>query len=260
MSIGPDAGLDLAYRSIDMTVQADDKPDLAELLARLDELRQAERRAVSARMVSVAGHLIGTPLNVIAGRAALIRTNPTPDGIEENVRRIEEQVERLALRIRRLIDYFSLVEPRAKPGSVGDVLEECRRLYGPVSEHLGVGLSFSAQGVEPCRVESSLASLVLTTLIALGVRTTAAGQSIEVRATEHGPRTVRFELLLPGLEAPPKNFERLDPPEHGQRYDAGALETLWTCLGLARRAGGSLDVVKAESGAGVTIRFECAHG
>jgi len=234
--------------------------EVGELLARLDQLRSAERRAVSARMVSVAGHLIGTPLNVIAGRAALIRTNPAPEAVEENVRRIEEQVERLALRIRRLIDYFGLVEPAATPQSVGELFESCARLYVPMAEHLGLELRFSAQGVEPCRVESSLASLVLTTLLALGLRTTAAGDAIEVRAIEHGPKTVRFELALPGLPEPPKNFERFDPPEHGQRYDAGALEALWTCLGLARRAGGSLDVVKAESGRGVMIRFECAHG
>src|SRR4051812_5602618 len=112
-----------------MTVQAPEKPELPALLARLDELRRAERRAVSARMVSVAGHLIGTPLNVIAGRAALIRTNPTPEVVEENVRRIEEQVERLAQRIRRLIDYFGLAEPTSQLRSVGDVLDECLALY-----------------------------------------------------------------------------------------------------------------------------------
>src|SRR5213075_1661068 len=100
--------------------------DLALLLSRLDDLRHAERRAASARMVSVAGHLIGTPLNVIAGRAALIRSNPTPESVEENVRRIEEQVERLAQRIRRLIDYFGMGEPEAGSCSVGDLLEECR--------------------------------------------------------------------------------------------------------------------------------------
>jgi len=243
-----------------MTAQAGEKPDLAELLARFDELRQAERRAVSARMVSVAGHLIGTPLNVIAGRAALIRTNPTPEAIEENVRRIEEQVERLALRIRRLIDYFALGEPTAKPRTVGEVLEECRGLYEPIAQQLGVSLEFAAKGVEPCRVESSLSALVLTTLLGLALRTSRAGQSIVLNATEHGPKTVRFELTLPGLEPPPKNFERLDPPEHGLRYDAGALEALWTCLGLARRAGGVLDVVNDGSREGVLLGFECAHG
>ena len=211
-------------------------------------------------MVSVAGHLIGTPLNVIAGRASLIRSNPAPEAIEENVRRIEEQVERLAMRIRRLIDYFGLAEPSLERRSVGDVILECSELYGPVAELKGVALEIAVQGVEPLRIEASLSPLVLTTLLSLAVRTTAPGQSIPLVATEHGPKTVAFELGLPGLDAPPTNFDRLEPPEHGLRYDPGALEAFWTCLGLARRMGGALTVTKAASGTGVTVRFECAHG
>jgi signal transduction histidine kinase len=243
-----------------MAEQAPDKPDAAALLARLDTLRQAERRAASARMVSVAGHLIGTPLNVIAGRASLIRSNPTPEAVAENVRRIEEQVERLAMRIRRLIDYFGMAEPSHLRRSVGEVLDECVALYGPIAEVAGVTLQVSADGVEPLQLEASVPPLVLTTLLSLAVRSTAAGKIIQLNATEHGPKTVVFELTLPDLPAPPTNFERLEPPEHSSRYDAGALETFWICLGLARRIGGGLSLEKALAPVGVTVRFECAHG
>lgn len=243
-----------------MNAEAPDESDLALLLARLDNLRQAERRAASARMVSVAGHLIGTPLNVIAGRAALIRSNPAPEAIEENVRRIEEQVERLALRIRRLIDYFGLAEPSLARRPVGEVLAECEGLYRPVAELKGVALHVSAPGVESLLIESSLSQLVLTTLLSLAVRTTPAEQAVTLLATEHGPKTVAFELAMPGLEPPPSNFERLEPPEHGLRYDPGALETFWICLGLARRIGGGLTVRPAAVGSGLQVRFECAHG
>lgn len=242
-----------------MTAEVPETPDLAALLARLDGLREAERRAASARMVSVAGHLVGTPLNVIAGRAALIRSSTTPEAVEENVRRIEEQVERLALRLRRLIDYFGLAEPSIDRRTVGEVFDEVQAIYRPIAELKGVQLVVSASQVEPLRIEAEVPPLVLTTLLSLGVRTTAAGQSIRLAATEHGPRTVAFELDLPGLEVP-KNFERLEPPEHGLRYDPGTLETFWTCLGLARRIGGGLQVVPAASGVGVTVRFECTHG
>jgi signal transduction histidine kinase len=243
-----------------MTVQAPDKPDLATLLTRADELRQAERRAVSARMVSVAGHLVGTPLNVIAGRAALIRSNPTPESIEENVRRIEEQVERLALRIRRLIDYFGLVEPGIPRRTIGEVVGECEGLYRPTAELKGASLQATAGGLESLRIDGSFVPLVLTTLLSLGVRTASAGQTISLTVVERGPKTVAFELSLPGVEAPPKSFERLEPPEHGLRYDASALETFWVCLGLARRLGGALEVVGAEAATGVSVRFECGHG
>ena len=242
-----------------MSAEATDKPDLALLLARLDDLRQAERRAASARMVSVAGHLVGTPLNVIAGRAALIRSNLAPEAVEENVRRIEEQVERLALRIRRLIDYFGLAEPSRERRSVGEILDECQALYGPVAGLKGVTLAIARQHTEPLRIEAELVPLVLTTLLSLGVRTSVAGQTISLNVSEHGPKTVLFELHLPGLEVP-KNFERLEPPEHGIRYDPGTLEAFWTCLGLARRLGGALHVVEATSGGGVAVRFECGHG
>ncbi len=234
-------------------------PDLSTLLARLDDLRQAERRAVSARMVSVAGHLVGTPLNVIAGRAALIRTNPTPQGIEENVRRIEEQVERLALRIRRLIDYFGLAEPAAAQCSVGEVLEEAVAIYSAVGADKGVTLQANARGLESLQVDGVLTPLVLTTLLSLAVRTAAKGEDVTITLVERGPQMVGFEISCPGLEAPPKSFERLEPPEHGLRYDAGSLETLWVCVGLARRIGGGLEVTPAASGAGVTLRFDCAH-
>lgn len=235
-----------------------DKSDLATLLARADELRQAERRAVSARMVSVAGHLVGTPLNVIAGRAALIRSNPTPESIGENVRRIEEQVERLALRIRRLIDYFGLVDPGAARRSVADVLAECQALYRPTAEQKGVSFAVAAsEELETLRIDGSFAPVVLSALISLGVRTASVGQSIQVNVVERGPQLLAFELTLPGLEAPPKSFERLEPPEHGLRYDAGTLETLWMCLGLAKRMGGALEI--AAAGTGVEARFECTH-
>ncbi|HYQ28231.1 MAG TPA: hypothetical protein VER04_13465 [Polyangiaceae bacterium] len=239
---------------------APEKGDVAALLARADELRQAERRAVSARMVSVAGHLVGTPLNVIAGRAALIRTNPSPEAIEENIRRIEEQVERLALRIRRLIDYFGLADPSGARRSVGEVVDECEGLYRPIAELKGVSFEVTAQGLESLRVEGAVTPLVLTTMLSLGVRTATAGQKLTLNVVERGPTSVVFELGLPGVETPPKSFERLEPPDHGLRYDASTLETFWVCLGLARRVGGGLEVVGVESARGVTVRFECAQG
>lgn len=238
-----------------MSSQPPDPSDLAELLARLDELRGEERRAVSARMVSVAGHLIGTPLNVIAGRAALIRSNPSPEAIEENVRRIEEQVERLAQRIRRLIEHFGFPEPASKPRPVSEVLGECVRLYRPVAERRGVLLDVSVDGVDALLVEGSLASLVLTTLLSLAMRTTPVGQRVVLAASEDGPGRVSFDLVLPGLEPLSKNFERFEPPpERGARHDAGALEALWVCLGLARRSGGQLEVSGAPQG-GSQVRF-----
>ena len=238
---------------------APEKSDLPHLLARLDELREAERRAASARMVSVIAHLIGTPLNVIAGRAALLRSSPTPEAIDENVRRIEEQVERLSQRIRRLVDYFALAEPRTQPQPLGNVLAECRALYAPVAAARDVSFEVDVGRLEEQRVEGSLLPLLLTTLLSLAIRTAPPGVSVTLTASERGPTRLALSLSLPGIELPPGRLDRLDPPEHGVRYDVSALETLWICTALARRLGGGLEVVASESGQGVTSHLECPH-
>jgi signal transduction histidine kinase len=240
-----------------MSVPMPDKPDLALLLARSDDLRQAERRAASMRMVSITGHLIGTPLNIIAGRAALIRSNLSPDAVEGNVRRIEEQVERLSMRIRRLIDYFGLPEPPAGRRTVGEILDECREMYAPIAQLKGIQLRFCAEGVERVLIEAALSQLVLTTLLSLGIRRTTAGQCISLDASEQGTSALTFELVLPGLQAPPADFERLEPPERGVPYDPDALEVLSICVGLARRIGGGLSILASQPGAGMTVCFEC---
>lgn len=242
-----------------MTISVADRPHLATLLARLDDLRQAERRAASTRMVSVAGHLIGTPLNVIAGRAALIRSNLSPDAIEGNVRRIEEQVERLSLRIRRLIDYFGLPDAPAGHRSVSNVLSECSDLYLPIAELRGISLRISGEGVESAAMEATISPLLLTTLLSLAVRTTAAGQCIRLEASPEGASGLQFELSLPRIQVPLPQFERLDPPEHGQLHDPDALEVLSICSDLARRIGGGLSIQNLP-GAGMTVRFGCTRG
>src|SRR6201999_3525977 len=134
-------------------------------LALFDHLRQTELRATSSRVASVIGHLIGTPLNVIAGRAALIRSNPTAEYAVENARRIEEQVERLAQRIRRLIEYLTAPEPAGEPRPVGDIVADAIALYGPIAVQRGVHLTPPPDPVPDVSVDGTSALVVLTSLL-----------------------------------------------------------------------------------------------
>ena len=233
--------------------------DADRLLARLDELRKAERRAASARMVSVIGHLIGTPLNVIAGRAGLIRTNQAPEAIEENVRRIEEQVERLSLRIRRLVDYFGLADPPSKQQPLGQILGECRDLYAPIASSKQIELELSHGDLEEQHIEGTLLPVVLTALLSLAIASSPPGSKVVLAARERGPKLLLLELGMAGLSVPPGRLDRLEPPEPESHYDVGAFETLWICQGLARRLSGSLEVQAHASGQGVTVLLECPH-
>jgi signal transduction histidine kinase len=206
----------------------------------------------------VIGHIIGTPLNVIAGRAAMIRADPTGDAVMQNARRIEEQVERLARRIRRLIDYLTVPEPdKAGNISVARVMRAALALYVPIAAQRGVDID--VEGEPPAAMlDEACALVVLTSLLGLAARVAPKGERIVVSATESPLGGVQFELVIPGLKPPRARIDRLDPPdgEVGSAEEAERLQVLSVCFAIAQRHGGRVDV-KSRGKAGSVIRFEC---
>ncbi len=245
---------DLRYGTILATplrMPADSETDRR--LARLDQLFQLQRRASVSRVASMIGHLIGTPLQVIHGRAALIRVNPSGDATGEHARRIEEQVERLVLRIRRLIDFLTMAEADASPRAVSELLDETLGLYSPIAIQLNQELVVTA-APEHARVEGASALVVLTSLLSLAMRASAPGDRIELRTGERDNRVV-FELDAPGLPPPKARIDLLDPPDNDSGADAERIQVLSVCFDMVRRQSGRLNVKLRDAG-GSTIVVE----
>jgi signal transduction histidine kinase len=226
-------------------------------LARLDWLRSAERRAAISRVASIIAHLIGTPLNVIAGRAALIRANPSAESVDENARRIEEQVDRLAQRIRKLIEYLTSPEPETEPTPVGILVEEALALYEPIARQRGVTLR-TLPGAPTGTVEGNSTMVILTSLFSLASRHAPSTEIVELSFAPAQDHKLVFELAIPGLTVPNVPIDRLDPPENDDQASAEPLQVLSVCYAIARRSGGKLEVVAREA-ALTAIRFECAY-
>jgi signal transduction histidine kinase len=213
----------------------------------LDDLRQAERRAVSARVAAVIAHLIGTPLHVIAGRASLIRAAPADASVSENARRIEEQVDKLAKRIRALIDYLMGPESAPKEESVREVVDGALSLYGPIAEVRGLTLKLTGS-VPNASVEGTSALIVLTSLLSLATRVAPRGTTAELSVTLGPDERVAFELAVPGLVPPQGRIDSLEPPEQPETANVEELQVLSVCSAIVRRNGGQLEVVSVEGG------------
>ena len=97
-----------------MTREAPARESLLELY---DALAQHQLRDAGAEVAAAIAHAVGTPLNVISGRAELIRHDPS--NALAQVTRIEEQVKKLANGLRQLVDYLAVPDPRAaqRPGA-----------------------------------------------------------------------------------------------------------------------------------------------
>jgi hypothetical protein len=83
------------------------------LLELYDTLAQYQLRDAGAEVAAAIAHAVGTPLNVISGRAELIRHDPS--NALAQVARIEDQVKKLANGLRQLVDYLAVPDPRIPP-------------------------------------------------------------------------------------------------------------------------------------------------
>ncbi len=228
---------------------------LRDRLLLVDELRRAERHAIVSRLSSVFAHLIGTPLNVIAGRAALIKAQATGGAALENAVRIEQQVERLAFRIRRLIDYWTMVEVDHRLGHVPELVSDALALHAPVARARSVEITIVPEDLPQRSLERMSTLVVLTNLLSLSTLIAPAGSSIVLSVTEPDPDSVLFELTVPGFEPPASRIDRLDPPEEDHdRSRAERLQVLSVCHAVAEQRGAHLDVRSADR---AQIRFRC---
>jgi signal transduction histidine kinase len=221
----------------------------------IDRVRRVERRALAAQVVSVVGHFIGTPLNVIAGRAALIRRDPNPASIEENVHRIEEQVERLAQRMRRLIEYLgAAAETEIDLRPAGEVMADAVVLTAPIATYRGVSLQTPSEGLSD-PVDALYALAVLTSLLSLAANVAPSGSSIAFGAASE-PSCVRFRLAIPGMSPPETRIDRFEPPAERETNEPETLQVLTLCSALAQKSGGRVEVA-AEGSSKSIITFSC---
>ena len=273
-----------------MTQQA---PAAEALLELSEALAQRQLRDAGAEIASAIAHAVGTPLNVISGRAELIRHDPS--NALAQVARIEEQVKKLATGLRQIVDYLAVPEPppagapsaatsraaAAAPGAAGSVpvlpleivdaqavLRDAAALAEPVSRALGVDVAVDGAALSGARVErwhslGTLSSLVSAALRhAAGGRRAGAGPGAGDRvsiAGSLGPQGVTFELRVPGLGAIQgwqlEHFHPRPASAEGTEFH----RTMSICGTIVRGHGGRLQAEASPDGSSLIVRFSCRN-
>lgn len=265
-----------------MTHQSPARDALLELY---DALAQHQLRDAGAEVAAAIAHAVGTPLNVISGRAELIRHDPS--NALAQVARIEEQVKKLATGLRHLVDYLAVPDPRAaqrgpgpQPGAAEEALAvvEANTVVADVvalTEGLAraneVDVVADASALEGARVERWHALATLSSLVSCAIRQVGAhDRAAAPRAGSNGPNDaaririrgdvdnqgVVFELVVPGLAWVEgwqlEHFQaRPDPTECAEFH-----RTMSICAAVVRGHGGKL-LVEAPSTEALVVRFSC---
>ncbi len=169
------------------------------------QLRAAETLAVAGKLASALAHEVGTPLNIVSGRAEFLQMSTS---LDEAARRdlgiIVSQIDRISKIIRSLLDSVRPQKLEIQSTRLADVLDRILPLLNHPARRRGVAIVVSVPAdlpellADPGQLQQVLINLVLNGLdatpaggsITIGGRPAAAGGSrrgIAITVSDTGP-------------------------------------------------------------------------
>lgn len=113
--------------------------ETAERLSTLEQLRHADRLKTVGRLAAGIAHELGTPLNVVSGRAGLIASGKlSADEITVSADTIKSEADRITAIIRQLLDFARPGHAQRTMVDVGQLLHETVSLIEPLAEKRNV--------------------------------------------------------------------------------------------------------------------------
>jgi signal transduction histidine kinase len=238
--------------------------ETAARLAAVEQLRHADRLTTVGKLASGLAHELGTPLNIVGGRAAMIAAGEaTGDEIGDNARIIVEQTERMTQTIRQLLD-FARPRPAEKVRTdLQAMVVETVALLRPMAEKCGVQVVVSDHsGVVQAVADSGQIQQVIINLVVNAIQATARGGAVtislrdELARRPHAAapqRTLCLEVRDTGQGMEPETQARIfDPFFTTKDVGEGTGLGLSIAYGIVRDHGGWIDV-QSQPGRGTSM-------
>ena len=236
-------------------------------LALEQRLGQTEKLATIGQLAAEIAHEVGTPLNVIAGRARSIqRKAKDPDAVEKNAEIVAEQTARITRIIQRLLDFT-----RRKVGHTGKENVNLNELALTTMELLSGQFANAkvktkldrAEGLPRVAGDVDRLQQVMINLMLNAVQAMPDGGSlvVETRTTrrarpglEGGAEQafVSFSVKDSGVGIPADIRDKIFDPFYTTREGQGGTGLgLAVCSGIVKEHDGWIDVEDGEAGGSV---------
>lgn len=104
-------------------------------LKTLEQLRHADRLKTVGQLAAGLAHEVGTPLNVVSGRASMILSDPDmpPEKIAANANTIKTEADRISSIIQKLMDFARRSPLSMVQGDLKEVIVRAVDLIGPMA-------------------------------------------------------------------------------------------------------------------------------
>jgi signal transduction histidine kinase len=266
----------LATRFNDMTYslresRGETQRQNAAKLALEERLFQTEKLATIGQLAAEIAHEVGTPLNVIAGRArTMAKKADNPEAVTKNADIIAEQASRITRIIQRLLDMA-----RRKVGTVenGEVnlnqlaLTTMDFLEGKFAAARVSRTLARAEGLPPVKGNADQLQQVLLNLLLNAIEAMPDGGAIRVETSlvtrrrpglERAPEqpTVIVAIADSGVGIPPDQREKIFEPFYTSKGGRGGTGLgLSVSHGIIKEHDGWIEVDAGIGGAGTTFRL-----
>lgn len=147
-----------------------------------EQLRHADRLTTVGKLASGLAHELGTPLNVVSGRARLIAGKEVEGAeVEDSARIVIEQAERMTALIRQLLDFARPRTLHKAPVNVATIASRVCQLVATIAKTANVTLVPPAEN-DAMRIEADDGQItqVLTNLVVNGIQATPPGGSVTI--------------------------------------------------------------------------------
>jgi two-component system, NtrC family, sensor kinase len=237
-------------------------------IAALEQLRHADRLKTVGQLASGVAHELGTPLNVVSGRAKMIVQRMVDgDAVQDSARIIVEQAARITAIIRQLLDFSRRRGPSLGPGDLRPLANRTIELLASLARKRGVAITVEAPDeaviaqIDPSQIQQVLANLVVNAVQAmpsggrltlrLGRRHATPPSDVDGPSGEYATVTVEDQ----GVGIAPEHLPRIFEPFFTTKdVGEGTGLGLSVAYGIVREHGGWIDV---ESRPGKGSRFTC---
>jgi two-component system, NtrC family, sensor kinase len=147
-----------------------------------EQLRDADRLTTVGKLASGLAHELGTPLNVVSGRARLIADREVDgDDVIDSARIVAEQADRMTALIRQLLDFARPRAPRPAPLNITTVASRVCQLIATIARKANVKL-IPPPPDESLRLEADDGQLtqVLTNLVVNAIQSIGDGGTVTI--------------------------------------------------------------------------------
>ena len=137
------------------------------------QLQHAQRLTTVGQLAAGVAHELGSPLQVVAGRAKMVATGEAagPDA-KESGQIILEQAHRMTRIIRGLLDFARRQPAQRSAADLNDIAQDTVRLLAPTAKKKAVVLELEADGsglvqVDVLQIQQALTNLVMNAIQAV---------------------------------------------------------------------------------------------